>query len=158
MTRSMPGRDSASSAAIAARLTSCCPGRGGRRGSDVCIGRRREGTAPGTRRTPLFVGPSALERTPKPIGRAAGTDGPRYVPTVMADKITGHVLASSIAMALYRRERTGHGQALHVPMMETMLSFLLPEHLWELHSCPFRFTLCLRDQVSLASVYSLSQS
>ncbi len=63
-------------------------------------------------------------------GRAAGTDGPRYVPTVMADKITGHVLASSIAMALYRRERTGHGQALHVPMMETMLSFLLPEHLW----------------------------
>ncbi len=63
-------------------------------------------------------------------GRAAGTEGPRYVPTVMADKITGHVLASSIGMALYRRERTGRGQALHVPMLETMLSFLLPEHLW----------------------------
>ena len=63
-------------------------------------------------------------------GRAAGTDGPRYVPTVMADKITGHVLASAIAMALYRRERSGVGQALHVPMLETVLSFLLPEHLW----------------------------
>ena len=63
-------------------------------------------------------------------GRAAGADGPRYVPTVMADKITGHVLASAIAMALYHRERSGRGQALHVPMLETMLSFLLPEHLW----------------------------
>jgi len=63
-------------------------------------------------------------------GTAAGADGPRYVPTVMADKITGHVLASSVAMALYSRERTGRGQALHVPMMETVLSFLLPEHLW----------------------------
>ncbi|MCX7384695.1 MAG: CoA transferase [Alphaproteobacteria bacterium] len=63
-------------------------------------------------------------------GAAAGTDGPRYVPTVMADKITGHVLASSIGMALYHREKTGRGQALHVPMLETMLSFLLPEHLW----------------------------
>lgn len=63
-------------------------------------------------------------------GTAAGAEGPRYVPTVMADKITGHVLASSVAMALYRREKTGTGQALHVPMLETMLSFLLPEHLW----------------------------
>lgn len=63
-------------------------------------------------------------------GTAAGTDGPRYVPTVMADKITGHILASSIGMALYHREKTGRGQALHVPMLETMLSFLLPEHLW----------------------------
>lgn len=63
-------------------------------------------------------------------GQAAGTAGPRYVPTVMADKITGHVLASAIAMALYHRERTGRGQAVHVPMLETVLSFLLPEHLW----------------------------
>lgn len=63
-------------------------------------------------------------------GQAAGVDGPRYVPSVIADKITGHVLASSIAMALYARERSGMGQALHVPMLDTVLSFLLPEHLW----------------------------
>jgi crotonobetainyl-CoA:carnitine CoA-transferase CaiB-like acyl-CoA transferase len=61
----------------------------------------------------------------------AGPDGaPRYFPTVAADKITGHVLASMIAMALVHRERTGQGQDVHVPMMETMLNFLLPEHLW----------------------------
>jgi crotonobetainyl-CoA:carnitine CoA-transferase CaiB-like acyl-CoA transferase len=63
-------------------------------------------------------------------GIATGSDGPRYVPTVMADKITGHVLAGAIGMALYHRERSGRGQALHVPMLDTVLAFLLPEHLW----------------------------
>ena len=61
----------------------------------------------------------------------AGPDGaPRYFPTVVVDKLTGQMLASMIGMALFRRERTGRGQAVHVPMMETMLSFLLVEHLW----------------------------
>jgi crotonobetainyl-CoA:carnitine CoA-transferase CaiB-like acyl-CoA transferase len=60
----------------------------------------------------------------------AGPDGaPRYVPTVLADKLAGHMLAAMIGMALFRRERTGRGQAVHVPMLETMLSFLLVEHL-----------------------------
>jgi crotonobetainyl-CoA:carnitine CoA-transferase CaiB-like acyl-CoA transferase len=61
----------------------------------------------------------------------AGPDGaPRYVPTVMVDKLTGQMLASMIGMALFHRERTGQGQEVHVPMLETMLSFLLVEHLW----------------------------
>ena len=61
----------------------------------------------------------------------AGADGhPRYVPTVIADKFTGHTMASAVAMALYHRERTGCGQELHVPMLEAMLAFLLPEHMW----------------------------
>lgn len=54
----------------------------------------------------------------------------RYVPMAMADKLCGLVLASSIAMALVRRERTGKGEALHVPMLETMLSFNLADHQW----------------------------
>lgn len=61
----------------------------------------------------------------------AGPDGaPRYVPSVMVDKLTGQTLASMIGMALFHRERTGQGQEVHVPMLETMLSFLLVEHLW----------------------------
>jgi crotonobetainyl-CoA:carnitine CoA-transferase CaiB-like acyl-CoA transferase len=61
----------------------------------------------------------------------AGPDGaPRYAPTVVVDKLTGHMLASMIGMALFHRERTGQGQQLHVPMLETTLSFLLVEHLW----------------------------
>lgn len=54
----------------------------------------------------------------------------RYLPTVLADKFCGHVLASSISMALYYRERTGKGQSVEVPMLETMLSFNLVEHLY----------------------------
>jgi crotonobetainyl-CoA:carnitine CoA-transferase CaiB-like acyl-CoA transferase len=61
----------------------------------------------------------------------AGADGaPRYFPTVVVDKLTGAMLASMIGMALFHRERTGDGQEIHLPMMETILSFALVEHLW----------------------------
>lgn len=56
---------------------------------------------------------------------------PRYFPTVIVDKFCGYVLASSISMALLHRERTGEGQEVLVPMLETMLQFNLFEHLWE---------------------------
>src|SRR5690242_7455073 len=60
-----------------------------------------------------------------------GTDGPpRYVPMVVCDKVSGHVLAGAIAMALFARERTGKGQEIHVPMMETMAAFNLVDHFW----------------------------
>ena len=55
---------------------------------------------------------------------------PRYVPMVVGDKVCGHVLAGAVAMALYARERTGKGQEVHVPMMETMAAFNLVDHLW----------------------------
>ncbi|HEV7393821.1 MAG TPA: CoA transferase, partial [Burkholderiales bacterium] len=57
------------------------------------------------------------------IGRNGGE--PRYMPMVIADKLCGHVLASAIGMALFSRERTGKGQEVIVPMLETMLSFNL---------------------------------
>jgi crotonobetainyl-CoA:carnitine CoA-transferase CaiB-like acyl-CoA transferase len=61
----------------------------------------------------------------------AGADGePRYFPMVVVDKLTGSNLASMIGMALFHRERTGEGQEVHVPMLETILSFALVEHLW----------------------------
>ncbi len=55
---------------------------------------------------------------------------PRYTPIALADKFCGHALASAIGMALFHRERTGEGQEIHLPMLETMLAFNLPEHLW----------------------------
>jgi crotonobetainyl-CoA:carnitine CoA-transferase CaiB-like acyl-CoA transferase len=61
----------------------------------------------------------------------AGADGaPRYFPTVVVDKLTGQMLASMVGMALFHRERTGQGQEVHLPMLETMLGFLLVEHMW----------------------------
>jgi crotonobetainyl-CoA:carnitine CoA-transferase CaiB-like acyl-CoA transferase len=55
---------------------------------------------------------------------------PRYVPMAVCDKICGHALASAIGMALFHRERTGEGQEIHVPMLETMVAFNLVDHLW----------------------------
>jgi crotonobetainyl-CoA:carnitine CoA-transferase CaiB-like acyl-CoA transferase len=55
---------------------------------------------------------------------------PRYLPSVVADKLCGHVLASSIAMALFHRERSGQGQEVHVPMLETAIAFTMVEHMW----------------------------
>lgn len=59
--------------------------------------------------------------------RAAGVA--RYIPMAFADKFCGYVLASAIGMALCRRERTGRGKEVHVPMFETVLAFNLHEHL-----------------------------
>ena len=54
---------------------------------------------------------------------------PRYVNSSIADKIVGLTAVYAVTMALYHRERTGTGQAIEVPMFETMVSFLFPEHL-----------------------------
>ncbi|MGE0132346.1 MAG: CaiB/BaiF CoA transferase family protein [Blastocatellales bacterium] len=65
-------------------------------------------------------------------------NGPRYVNTIFADKTVGCAIAYSVAMALYERERSGCGQAIEVPMFETMVSFTLVEHLAGETYCPSR--------------------
>ncbi len=55
---------------------------------------------------------------------------PRYVPMAVCDKLCAHVLASAVGVALFHRERTGEGQEVHVPMLETMVAFNLVDHLW----------------------------
>jgi crotonobetainyl-CoA:carnitine CoA-transferase CaiB-like acyl-CoA transferase len=62
--------------------------------------------------------------------------GPQYVNTILADKTCGCVVAYAVAMALYERERSGRGQAIEVPMFETMVSFTLIEHLAGETFCP----------------------
>jgi crotonobetainyl-CoA:carnitine CoA-transferase CaiB-like acyl-CoA transferase len=55
---------------------------------------------------------------------------PRYLPTVVADKTTAITAVYGILAALFHRERTGEGQELEVPMFETMVNFVMAEHLW----------------------------
>jgi crotonobetainyl-CoA:carnitine CoA-transferase CaiB-like acyl-CoA transferase len=57
------------------------------------------------------------------------TGAPRYIRSVIADKTTALTVVYAVAMALFERERSGRGQAIEVPMFETLVSFLLPEHL-----------------------------
>ena len=54
---------------------------------------------------------------------------PGYMPSLIADKVTGLTAAYAVAMALFARERSGRGCAIEVPMLETMTSFFLTEHL-----------------------------
>jgi crotonobetainyl-CoA:carnitine CoA-transferase CaiB-like acyl-CoA transferase len=54
---------------------------------------------------------------------------PNYVRSVVADKVTGLTAAWAVAVALFERERSGKGQAIEVPMFETLVSFLFIEHL-----------------------------
>jgi crotonobetainyl-CoA:carnitine CoA-transferase CaiB-like acyl-CoA transferase len=55
---------------------------------------------------------------------------PRYLPTIIADKTTAMTVVYGVLAALFARERNGHGQELEVPMFETMVSYVMAEHLW----------------------------
>jgi crotonobetainyl-CoA:carnitine CoA-transferase CaiB-like acyl-CoA transferase len=55
---------------------------------------------------------------------------PRYLPTVIADKTTALGVVYAVTAALYHRERTGVGQEIEVPMYESMVHFVMAEHLW----------------------------
>ncbi|MBH69616.1 MAG: formyl-CoA transferase [Rhodospirillaceae bacterium] len=61
------------------------------------------------------------------LHRATGE--PRFVPMVMTDHTTGLIAAQAIGFALFRREKTGVGQAIEVPMFENMASFVTSEHM-----------------------------
>jgi crotonobetainyl-CoA:carnitine CoA-transferase CaiB-like acyl-CoA transferase len=55
---------------------------------------------------------------------------PRYLPTIVADKTTAITVVYGVLAALFSRERSGHGQEIEVPMFETMVSYVMAEHLW----------------------------
>ncbi len=53
---------------------------------------------------------------------------PVLMPTLVADKTAGLVIANAIAVALFQRERTGRGADVTIAMTEVMRSYLLVEH------------------------------
>jgi len=53
----------------------------------------------------------------------------RFVPTLVGDKTVGLTMVYAIMAALLQRARTGEGQAVEVPMLETMAAFVMAEHL-----------------------------
>jgi crotonobetainyl-CoA:carnitine CoA-transferase CaiB-like acyl-CoA transferase len=60
--------------------------------------------------------------------RATGGE-PRFAPLAMADRITGLMAVGAINAALVHRERQGEGQLVEIPMFETMVSFVLGDHI-----------------------------
>ncbi|MGH8622261.1 MAG: CaiB/BaiF CoA transferase family protein, partial [Burkholderiales bacterium] len=73
----------------------------------------------------------------------AGADRPRYVPTAIADRVTGLAAVNAVTAALFCRERTGQGQAVEVPMFETLAHMVLADHMagrtFEPPMAPFRY-------------------
>ncbi|MFB9263900.1 CaiB/BaiF CoA transferase family protein [Bradyrhizobium erythrophlei] len=72
----------------------------------------------------LIQGLTAL---PALTGRITGE--PRYSPATMADRIVGLNAVHAVLAALFHRERTGEGQAIEIPMFETMAQFVLGDHM-----------------------------
>ena len=58
-----------------------------------------------------------------------GDGVPRYVPVAMIDRTVGMAAVAAVSAALYRREKSGVGQAIDIPMFETMVPFVLGEHM-----------------------------
>ena len=57
-------------------------------------------------------------------------ESPKFMPSLIADKTTGLHLCIAVLGALYHRKCTGEGQMIEVPMLETLASFWLTEHLF----------------------------
>lgn len=60
---------------------------------------------------------------------AGGAGEPRYAPVNFADRLTGLTAAHALLAGLLYRERTGKGQEIEVPMFESVVSFLLGDHM-----------------------------
>jgi crotonobetainyl-CoA:carnitine CoA-transferase CaiB-like acyl-CoA transferase len=54
---------------------------------------------------------------------------PNYAPVNLADRLTGLHAVYAVTAALFHRERTGRGQAVEVPMFESVAHFVLGDHL-----------------------------
>jgi len=54
---------------------------------------------------------------------------PRNAPVNLCDRVTGLYLTISILSALFHRALTGKGQEIEVPMLETMVQFVLADHI-----------------------------
>lgn len=73
----------------------------------------------------LIQGGSALAHL-----MAIGGDGtPRYVPNALVDRIVGTHAVGAILASVIHRDRSGHGQRVDIPMLETMSSFVMGDHM-----------------------------
>jgi len=59
----------------------------------------------------------------------SGSQEPRYVPAAIADRVVGLTGLSGILAAIIERNRSGRGQRVDVPMFETMVGFVMSDHL-----------------------------
>jgi crotonobetainyl-CoA:carnitine CoA-transferase CaiB-like acyl-CoA transferase len=54
---------------------------------------------------------------------------PSYAPINICDRTVGLYVANALLGALFHKQRTGEGQAIELPMFETMAQFVLGDHI-----------------------------
>ncbi|MCW1383421.1 CoA transferase [Novosphingobium sp. KCTC 2891] len=64
------------------------------------------------------------------LPRADGNPRPRFLPSLIADKVAGLHGAYATLAAIIHRLRTGEGQFVEVPMFEAFTHFMMLEHLY----------------------------
>lgn len=64
------------------------------------------------------------------LPRADGNPRPRFLPSLIADKVAGLHAAYATLAAIIHRLRTGEGQFVEVPMFEAFTHFMMLEHLY----------------------------
>lgn len=89
----------------------------------------------------------ALTGTTSLLSRVDGDPRPRYLPSLIADKVAGlHAVYATMAAVIHRL-RTGEGQFVEVPMFEAFANFMLKEHLAGLTFDPPVGDACYARQV-----------
>ncbi len=73
----------------------------------------------------LIQGAAAV---PSIMSMASG-DRPRYVPLTLADRTVGLMASTTILAAVVARAQSGVGQQIEIPMFETMVQYVLSDHL-----------------------------
>jgi crotonobetainyl-CoA:carnitine CoA-transferase CaiB-like acyl-CoA transferase len=79
--------------------------------------------------------------------RVDGNPAARYIPSLIADKVSGLHGAYAVMAALIHRMRTGEGQLVEVPMFEAFTNFMLLEHLGGLTFDPPNAPACYSRQI-----------
>lgn len=65
---------------------------------------------------------------PDLLARSSGGE-PRYVPLTLADRTVGLMGSNTILAAVIARSLTGEGQEIEIPMFETMVQYVMSDHL-----------------------------
>jgi crotonobetainyl-CoA:carnitine CoA-transferase CaiB-like acyl-CoA transferase len=91
-----------------------------------CVGFGQRGPYAGRRAYDDLI--QSMVGIPNLLHRAYG-DEPKFLPSNFCDRVTALTVVNAVTAALFHRERTGDGQHVEVPMYETMVDFVMSDHL-----------------------------
>ena len=81
------------------------------------------------------------------MSRVDGDPKARYVPSLIADKVSGLHAAYATIAAIVHKMRTGEGQRVEVPMLEAFTRFMMVEHFGGLTFDPPSGPACYARQI-----------